>query len=276
MRITKLEAILLRPRGTIDTAIADGSQDGLLVRIHTDDGIIGLGEVDSSPAIAKAIIEAPSSHKLCNGLAALLIGENPLEIGRLWQKMYKGSLYYGRRGAAIHAISGVEIALWDIAGKAAGKPIHALLGGARRDRGQGLCQHPDARQAEGRGARRGDPDEGGIQGGEAGLGAAGPIGRARRGPGGRRAQGGRRRSRSHDRRRQGLAVGARRHRPRAADGGIQPLLDRGALLARRLRANMPRWPRPSARPSPAARRRRRSPISSGWWRRAMSRSSSPM
>jgi L-alanine-DL-glutamate epimerase-like enolase superfamily enzyme len=134
MRITKLEAILLRPRGTIDTAIADGSQDGLLVRIHTDDGLVGLGEVDSSPAIAKAIIEAPSSHKLCNGLAALLIGENPLEIGRLWQKMYKGSLYYGRRGAAIHAISGVEIALWDIAGKAAGKPIHALLGGARRDR----------------------------------------------------------------------------------------------------------------------------------------------
>ncbi|HEY8016196.1 MAG TPA: mandelate racemase/muconate lactonizing enzyme family protein [Dongiaceae bacterium] len=134
MRITKLEAILLRPRGTIDIAIADGSQDGLLVRVHTDDGIIGLGEVDSSPAIAKAIIEAPSSHKLCNGLAALLIGENPLEIGRLWQKMYKGSLYYGRRGAAIHAISGVEIALWDIAGKAAGKPIHALLGGARRDK----------------------------------------------------------------------------------------------------------------------------------------------
>jgi L-rhamnonate dehydratase len=134
MRITKVEAILLRPRGTIDTAIADGSQDGVLVRIHTDAGITGLGEVDSSPAIAKAIIEAPSSHKLCNGLAALLIGENPLEIGRLWQKMYKGSLYYGRRGAAIHAISGVEIALWDIAGKAAGKPIHALLGGARRDK----------------------------------------------------------------------------------------------------------------------------------------------
>jgi L-rhamnonate dehydratase len=134
MRITRVEAILLRPRGTIDTAIADGSQDGVLVRIHTDEGITGLGEIDSSPAIAKAIIEAPSSHKLCNGLAALLIGENPLEIGRLWQKMYCGSLYFGRRGATIHAISGVEIALWDIAGKAAGKPIHALLGGARRDK----------------------------------------------------------------------------------------------------------------------------------------------
>ena len=134
MRITKVEAILLRPRGAIDTSIGDGSQDGVLVRVHTDEGITGLGEIDSSPWVAKAIIEAPASHKLCNGLASLLVGENPLEIGRLWQKMYKGSLYFGRRGAAIHAISGVEIALWDIAGKAAGKPIHALLGGARRDR----------------------------------------------------------------------------------------------------------------------------------------------
>lgn len=134
MRITKVEAVLLRPKGKIDTAIGDGSQDGVLVRVHTDEGITGLGEIDSSPAVAKAIIDAPPSHKICSGLAALLVGENPLEIGRLWQKMYRGSLYFGRRGAAIHAISGIEIALWDIAGKAAGKPIHALLGGARRHR----------------------------------------------------------------------------------------------------------------------------------------------
>ena len=132
MRITKVEAILLRPKGGIDTSIGDGSQDGVLVRIHTDEGITGLGEIDSSPSVAKAIIDAPPSHKICSGLATLLVGENPLEIGRLWQKMYRGSLYFGRRGAAIHAISGVEIALWDIAGKAAGKPVHALLGGARR------------------------------------------------------------------------------------------------------------------------------------------------
>jgi L-rhamnonate dehydratase len=134
MRITKVEAILLRPRGGIDTSIGDGSQDGLVVRVHTDEGIVGLGEVDSLPSVAKAIIDAPPSHKIASGLAALLVGENPLEIGRLWQKMYRGSMYFGRRGAALHAISGVEIALWDIAGKAAGKPIHALLGGARRTR----------------------------------------------------------------------------------------------------------------------------------------------
>jgi L-rhamnonate dehydratase len=134
MKITKVEAILLRPKGGIDTSIGDGSQDGLVVRVHTDEGIVGLGEVDSLPSVAKAIIDAPPSHKIASGLAALLVGENPLEIGRLWQKMYRGSLYFGRRGAVIHAISGVEIALWDIAGKAAGKPIHALLGGARRTR----------------------------------------------------------------------------------------------------------------------------------------------
>src|SRR5690349_3170368 len=134
MRITKVEAILLRPKGAIDTSIGDGSQDGLVVRVHTDEGLVGLGEVDSLPSVAKAIIDAPPSHKIASGLAALLVGENPLEIGRLWQKMYRGSLYFGRRGATIHAISGVEIALWDIAGKAAGKPIHALLGGARRSK----------------------------------------------------------------------------------------------------------------------------------------------
>jgi L-rhamnonate dehydratase len=134
MHITKVDAILLRPDGERDITIADGTQDGLLVRIETSDGIVGIGEVDSSPTVVKAIIDAPASHKLANGLASLLIGENPLDIGRLWQKMFKGSLYFGRRGAVIHAISGIEIALWDIAGKAAGKPISALLGGARRNK----------------------------------------------------------------------------------------------------------------------------------------------
>jgi L-rhamnonate dehydratase len=118
MRISKVEAMQLRRQGAIDTAVAHGSQDRILVRVHTDEGII----------------DAPPSHKVRSGLGTFLVRENPLDIGRLWQKMYQGSLYLGRRGAAIHAISGVEIALWDIAGKAAGKLVHALLGGAWRDR----------------------------------------------------------------------------------------------------------------------------------------------
>src|SRR4051794_15003318 len=86
------------------------------------------------PWVVKAIIEAPPAHKIASGLRSLLVGEDPLEIGRLWQRMYRGSLYFGRRGAVVHAISGIDIALWDIAGKVSGKPIHALLGGAKRER----------------------------------------------------------------------------------------------------------------------------------------------
>lgn len=134
MIITKVEAILLRPAGPIDTAIADGSQDGLLIRISTDSGITGYGEVDSLPAVAKMVIDARASHANASGLGALLLGENPLDVRRLWRKMYEGSIYFGRRGVVVHAISGIEIALWDIVGKAYGKPIHAVLGGALRQR----------------------------------------------------------------------------------------------------------------------------------------------
>jgi L-rhamnonate dehydratase len=134
MRIVDVEAVLLRQPSDIDATAADGSQDALIVRIHTDEGITGIGEVDSMPVVAKAAIEAPRAHRIANGLASLLIGEDPADIGRLWQRMYEGSMYFGRRGAVLHALSGLDIALWDIAGKLAGKPIHALLGGARRDR----------------------------------------------------------------------------------------------------------------------------------------------
>src|SRR5690242_9099484 len=116
MRITDVEALLLRGTDTIDASAADGSQDGLVVRIRTDEGIDGLGEIDSQPHVAKAIVEAPASHKIASGLARLLIGQDPLDVDALWQRMYDGSVYYGRRGAVIHAISGLEIALWDIAG----------------------------------------------------------------------------------------------------------------------------------------------------------------
>ena len=134
MIITDVEALLLRQPGALDTTIADGSQDALIVRVTTDTGIAGIGEVDSNPTVIKSIVEAPPSHKTACGLRSLLIGEDPADIPRLWQRMYRGSLYYGRRGAAVHAISGIDIALWDIAGQVAGKPIHALLGGSRRDR----------------------------------------------------------------------------------------------------------------------------------------------
>ena len=133
MKITDVEAIVLR-QAVVNEGIADGSQDDLVVRIHTDEGITGIGEVDSSPELVQALVQAPSSHAVAVSLRDVLIGEDPMDVERLWQKMYRGLIYFGRRGIAIHAISGLDIALWDIKGKAAGKPVHELLGGAKRDK----------------------------------------------------------------------------------------------------------------------------------------------
>ncbi len=79
-------------------------------------------------------MQAPSSHAVATSLRDALIGEDPLDVERLWQKMYRGLIYFGRRGIAIHAISGLDIALWDIKGKALGKPVCELLGTPQRDR----------------------------------------------------------------------------------------------------------------------------------------------
>jgi len=132
MKIQNVEAIYLRlPKIAART---DSSQDALIVKVTTDSGIIGWGEVDGCPTVAKAIIEAPYSHTLVTGLRELLIGEDPLDVTRLWKKMYDHTLYYGREGAVIQAMAGIDIALWDIKGKALGQPVHQLLGGAFRDR----------------------------------------------------------------------------------------------------------------------------------------------
>jgi L-alanine-DL-glutamate epimerase-like enolase superfamily enzyme len=131
LKITDVEAVVLR-QTAVNEGIADGSQDDLVILVHTDEGITGIGEVDSLPPVVKAIVDAPPSHAIASGLRHLLIGENPLEIDRLWQKMYRGTIYYGRQGPAIHAMSGIDIALWDIKGKALGQPIHRLLGGPHR------------------------------------------------------------------------------------------------------------------------------------------------
>jgi L-alanine-DL-glutamate epimerase-like enolase superfamily enzyme len=133
VKITEVEAIILR-QPVVDGAIADGSQDDLIVRIHTDEGITGIGEVDSAPEVVKAVFDAPHSHFIATGLRHVLIGQDPLDIEGLWRRMYMGSVYYGRRGAAMHAISGVDIALWDIKGKKLGKPVCNLLGERKRDR----------------------------------------------------------------------------------------------------------------------------------------------
>ncbi len=133
MKITDVEAIVLR-QPALDDGIADGSQDDLVIKVHTDEGIVGIGEVDSAPEAVHALVTAPGSHAIANSFHNLLVGEDPTDIERLWQKMYRGMNYIGRRGIALHALSGIDIALWDIKGKVEGKPISELLGGAIRDK----------------------------------------------------------------------------------------------------------------------------------------------
>src|SRR5260370_12132800 len=130
MKSTRVEPIHLRLPKVNERC--DGSQETLVVKVHTDAGIIGIGEVDSSSSVAKAIIEAPLSHKICRGLAECVIGQDPCEIDRLVHRMYEGSIFFGRQGAAIQAMSGVEIALWDLLGKATKQPVYKLLGGGFR------------------------------------------------------------------------------------------------------------------------------------------------
>jgi L-rhamnonate dehydratase len=132
MRITDVEAFYLRL--PVIEERSDSSQDALIVKISTDAGIVGWGEVDGCPLVVKAIIEAPYSSTLVTGLRQVLIGENPLETTRLWEKMYRATIFYGRGGAVAQAMAGIDIALWDIKGKALGQPIVQLLGGAMRDR----------------------------------------------------------------------------------------------------------------------------------------------
>lgn len=137
MKIIDVEAIILRQ--PIVEMIGDGSQDTVVILVHTDTGITGIGEVDSSPYLVKEIIEMPSSHMVCMGLRDVIIGEDVFDVEKIWRKMYEKSLYYGRRSVAIHAMSGIDMAIWDAMGKKLGMPVCKLLGGAFRDRVRAYC-----------------------------------------------------------------------------------------------------------------------------------------
>ena len=110
------------------------SQDAVILRIRTDDGLEGIGEADASPEVIKALVDAPFSHNVACGLREILLGENPLEPERLWQKMYRRTMYIGRTSVGIAAMAAVDMALWDLRGKHYGEPIHRLLGGRHHSR----------------------------------------------------------------------------------------------------------------------------------------------
>ena len=127
MKITGIDChVLLVP--DVNVGATSSAQDDIVVEIHTDEGVTGIGESDVNPWIARACIEAPGTHSMGLGLKEMLIGQDPLDIEGIWERLYVGSAMNGRRGALIHAIGAIDIALHDLRGKWLGKPCYALLG----------------------------------------------------------------------------------------------------------------------------------------------------
>ena len=132
MKITQVEAMVLRLPHV--TSACDGTQDTCLIRIDTDAGISGWGEVDSCPEAVKAVVDAPMSHAISTGLARTLIGLDPLATEVCAHRMRSAAIYYSSGGVGVHAMAGIDIALWDLKGKALGQPVFKLLGGPFRQR----------------------------------------------------------------------------------------------------------------------------------------------
>ena len=131
MKIAKVEMIALRyepPEVRWDAHLRLTTRETLLVRLVTSDGIVGIGE---AAVFGGALLAVASVVR--EQLAPTLLGSDPLLREALWHRMYDSTVHLGRAGITMAAISGVDIALWDIAGKVAGLPVFRLLGGMRNE-----------------------------------------------------------------------------------------------------------------------------------------------
>jgi L-alanine-DL-glutamate epimerase-like enolase superfamily enzyme len=126
VKIVDIRTIPLSYRCEAPYGSAGGMQarrGSLLVEIETDERVVGIGEAGVGGGATHDVI--------AKVLRPMLIGEDPLLIEGLWQKMFARTRQFGRRGIVMNAISGIDIALWDIAGKVAKLPLYRLLGGCR-------------------------------------------------------------------------------------------------------------------------------------------------
>ena len=137
-RIARVEAVpVFSP--VVAANDLDGTTDTVIVRIFDEDGRYGFGETDAPPHVVRSFVEMPSAHLWSRNASEVLIGEDPVEIAGIWQKLYEGTFWPGRRGLGIHALSAIDIALHDLAGKQLGIPAYKLMGGARREKLRPYC-----------------------------------------------------------------------------------------------------------------------------------------
>lgn len=140
MKIVKVDPILLR--GAEAWRASEGGEEAvdngdwqLVIEVATDEGISGWSDIETLAPAARAIVAGPGMSILgFKALGETLIGEDPRDTARLWNKMYVASAYYGRRGIAMQCVSAIDCALWSIRAQAEGKPLYDLFGGRKRDR----------------------------------------------------------------------------------------------------------------------------------------------
>lgn len=128
MKIRDIRAFGLRgatPEGGWSVELRPEDCVHTLVIVRTDEGLVGVGSVFSNDALVRAALAV---------LEPLYRGENALEPERVSEKLHQNTFWLGRGGSITHAISGIDIALWDILGKATGQPVGRLLGGRYRER----------------------------------------------------------------------------------------------------------------------------------------------
>lgn len=128
MNIREIRTLGLRgatPEGGWSNELKPDDVVHTLVAVHTDGGLVGYGSVFTSEDLVRAALKV---------LEPLYAGENALEPERVSEKLHQNTFWQGRGGTITHAISGLDIALWDILGKAAGQPVGRLLGGRHRER----------------------------------------------------------------------------------------------------------------------------------------------
>ncbi len=139
MRITDVECILLRGDETYGTRRneADAIDQGdwlALIRVETDQGLVGWSEVETLTTAAPSIVQGTSMGPIgFHTLRDVLMDEDPSDTERLWNKMFVGTAYYGRRGIALHCMSAIDNCLWSIKAQAASVPLYEMLGGRKQD-----------------------------------------------------------------------------------------------------------------------------------------------
>src|SRR6185503_18656966 len=131
MRIVRIECLQLQAPETDFTEL-DPSSHTAVIRITSEDGTCGVGETDAPPTLVDAMLTMPSLHPWSMGIGDLLLGENPLEVERLWDKIYEATIYHGRRGLMISLLSAIDLALHDLRGKLLNRPVYQLIGGVAR------------------------------------------------------------------------------------------------------------------------------------------------